>query len=502
MKRLNHWWDTLSGSTYTSQFVRGNECDYETSGLNRGLKTSNKYLVPVSGQPLNWSVQRNETYSYHANLDYLVGANYGDGLANANVTWGYDAAGNRTSDSAQPGTWSYDNLNRMTASPGFAYTNDVLGNRGTRYVGAQIGSGISTSHQWDMLNRMVGMHSSSSGNPASSYQYRADGLRVLKGVGTYAQPNFNISTWTRYRYDGQMGTEDVESNAGGAVLTLSRYGLGARGIDVVSTTTSSGNTVSYPLYDAHGNNVGLLGKNGSSFTVSNEKSYDAWGGLRSGNNSNGKAGYCASIGHKQDDESGLIYMRARYYEPTSGRFINQDVKQDGGNWFTYCANDPVNLYDFSGKNPLIALGIGAGIVGAILAVLITWAQMAASSYTPFQTFLKLTAAAVTGFMGGFTSVFGPVAMAAGSAVSTGLNTMLQEWVDRGFSGIRWGKVAAAFGIGGALGIAFGAVGALAGTSARIEAELFKQSVEYSVTDIAGGAAAYAVGDALSSGFYP
>jgi RHS repeat-associated protein len=299
-----------------------------------------------------------------------------------------------------------------------------------------------------------------------------------------------------------MGTEDVETNAGGTVLTLSRYGLGARGIDVVSTTTSSGNTVSYPLYDAHGNNGGALTKSGSSFTVSNEKSYDAWGGLRSGTNANGKAAYCANIGHKQDDESGLIYMRARYYEPTSGRFINQDVKQDGGNWFTYCANDPVNLYDFSGKNPLIALGIGAGIVGAILAVLITWAQMAASSYTPFQTFLKLTAAAVTGFMGGFTSVFGPVAMAAGSAVSTGLNTMLQEWVDRGFSGIRWGKVAAAFGIGGALGIAFGAVGALAGTSARIEAELFKQSVEYSVTDIAGGAAAYAVGDALSSGFYP
>jgi hypothetical protein len=46
-----------------------------------------------------------------------VGANYGGGLANVNVTWGYDAAGNRVSDSAQPGTWSYDNLNRMTASP-------------------------------------------------------------------------------------------------------------------------------------------------------------------------------------------------------------------------------------------------------------------------------------------------------------------------------------------------------------------------------------------------
>jgi RHS repeat-associated protein len=198
---------------------------------------------------------------------------------------------------------------------------------------------------------MVGMHSSSSGNPASSYQYRADGLRVLKGVGTYAQPNFNISTWTRYRYDGQMGIEDVETNAGGTVLTLSRYGLGARGIDVVSTTTASGNTVSYPLYDAHGNNVGLLGKSDSSFTVSNEKSYDAWGGRRSGTNANGKAAYCANIGHKQDDESGLVYMRTRYYEPGSGRFVSEDPGRFGPNWFMYCENKPMDLFDYDGKDP-------------------------------------------------------------------------------------------------------------------------------------------------------
>gem|GEM_PF-6689855 len=35
--------------------------------------------------------------------------------------------------------------------------------------------------------------------------------------------------------------------------------------------------------------------------------------------------YCANLGHKQDDESGLIYIRARYYEPGSGRFISQDT---------------------------------------------------------------------------------------------------------------------------------------------------------------------------------
>lgn len=339
LKGIYNWWDTWNSGTqsYTSSFVRGNECDYEvTTGLKRGLKTASRYLTPVSGQPLNWQTQRQETYSYDASLDYLVGASYGDGLPNANVTWGYDAAGNRVSDSAQPGAWSYDNLNRMTASPGASYTNDILGNRTWKSDTQTDGS----AYSWDMLNRLTQLDEVGN-DPIASYQYRADGLRVKKVTS---------SGTTNVRYDGQMGTEDVELNGSGTITGLTRYGLGARGIDVVSRTTNSGNTVSYPLYDAHGNNVGALSKSGSSFVVSDEKSYDAWGGLRSGTNANGKAAYCANLGHKQDDESGLIYMRARYYEPTSGRFVSEDLKQDGRNWYAYCSNDPVNRIDADGND--------------------------------------------------------------------------------------------------------------------------------------------------------
>jgi RHS repeat-associated protein len=152
-----------------------------------------------------------------------------------------------------------------------------------------------------------------------------------------------------YLYDGQMGTEDYEMNPGGSAKSLTRFGLGARGIDVVSRTTSSGSQVSYPLYDGHGNNVGSLLKNGASFTVADEKTYDAYGGLRSGGGAD-KGKYCASIGHKQDDESGLVYMRARYYEPTSGRFVSEDVAKDGFNWFVYCSNNPIGKVDSSGKS--------------------------------------------------------------------------------------------------------------------------------------------------------
>lgn len=41
-------------------------------------------------------------------------------------------------------------------------------------------------------------------------------------------------------------------------------------------------------------------------------------------------------------------MRARYYEPSSGRFTNEDAKYFGLDWFSYCANDPINRLDKSG----------------------------------------------------------------------------------------------------------------------------------------------------------
>ena len=50
----------------------------------------------------------------------------------------------------------------------------------------------------------------------------------------------------------------------------------------------------------------------------------------------------------QDDESGLIYMRARYYEPGTGRFVSEDPKQQRANWYTYCQNLPNCRVDSAG----------------------------------------------------------------------------------------------------------------------------------------------------------
>jgi RHS repeat-associated protein len=128
--------------------------------------------------------------------------------------------------------------------------------------------------------------------------------------------------------------------------------VGARGIEAIETTGSSGTSTAYPLYDVHGNMVATVAKNtgGTAWTIANERSYDVWGSVRSGATTGGPKGrYCANLGHVQDDESGLIYMRARYYEPGTGRFISQDRIMDGYNWYAYCGNDPINSIAYSGN---------------------------------------------------------------------------------------------------------------------------------------------------------
>jgi len=264
-------------------------------------------------------------------LDYWATANYYDGLPNANPTWTYDAAANRT-DSA------CDNLNQTTAISGTAVTTDILGNR--------LVYGSST-YSWDALNRLTSLAKSGS---TTNYEYRADGMRTHKSNG---------STFTEYFHDAQMSMEDSAVN--GSNLTVTRYGLGARGIDyeeVATGTYTNGTTrsvgsftnVGFPIYDAHGNMVATLARFGSTFTLNNKRSFDAWGQIRNGaQTGDPKNRYCGSLGHQHDDESGLIYMRARYYEPGSGRFICEDSDRDGINWFSYTSNDPVNLIDSDGK---------------------------------------------------------------------------------------------------------------------------------------------------------
>ena len=50
-------------------------------------------------------------------------------------------------------------------------------------------------------------------------------------------------------------------------------------------------------------------------------------------------------GEYYDAETGFIYLRNRYYDPTQRRFITEDPIRDGTNWYIYCGNNPVMYVD-------------------------------------------------------------------------------------------------------------------------------------------------------------
>ena len=219
-----------------------------------------------------------------------------------------------------------DSSNRTTSIGGVATTCDVLGNRLTEG---------SNSYGWDCLSRLTSYNGT-----ANTYGYRTDGMRISKVAGT---------TSTAYRYDGQMGFEDVDTT--GSAVKVTDYGLGARGVDYIAATQSGTTTVGFPIYDTHGNMTACIFRYGTNYySVGNQRHYDSWGIVRSGATTGDPKGrYCANLGHKADDETSFIYMRARYYDSNCGRFVSQDPGHHGLNWFAYCGDDPLNHVDVSGK---------------------------------------------------------------------------------------------------------------------------------------------------------
>ena len=87
-------------------------------------------------------------------------------------------------------------------------------------------------------------------------------------------------------------------------------------------------------------------------------------------------------GYYFDSDTGLYYLKARYYNPEIGRWINADdtanLGVDGSilsyNLFTYCLNNPVNRFDVDGnwsmpnwlKVTVGAVAIAGGASGAVV----------------------------------------------------------------------------------------------------------------------------------------
>jgi len=96
--------------------------------------------------------------------------------------------------------------------------------------------------------------------------------------------------------------------------------------------------------------------------VQNSYTYDAYGNILA------KTGTAANpfdyAGEFTDSESGLIYLRARYYDPTTAQFINRDPignsPLQNRNPYSYASANPNNRVDPSGLWDVFGFG-GAGV---------------------------------------------------------------------------------------------------------------------------------------------
>ena len=151
--------------------------------------------------------------------------------------------------------------------------------------------------------------------------YGADRLRKSKTVNNITMQY----VWDR----GNLAAEISGSTIG------SIYNYGPDGI--MSKEARNGDKTLY-LKNAHGDVVGISGMSGNVFE---NYRYDAFGNVLSDSEPD-RFGYC---GEFLDSESGLIYLRNRYYDTATGRFITEDPVKDGKNWYSYCNANPVMLVD-------------------------------------------------------------------------------------------------------------------------------------------------------------
>ena len=309
----------------------GRLAEIQWSGPNGSSVLGLSYTYDSAGNTTQ-VVDATGTNSYaYDRLDRLTQAAYGDG---SGESFAYDPAGNRTSLSTTgPGGsagsttfYTYDAANRLQNVGGEAVSWDGNGNQKSK--GA-------TTYQYDSQNRLLQVKT-----PTETVQMAYDGAnhRVTYSVAGAA---------STYTYDEHSSLPRVltENNSQHAQM----YGLNG---DVL-WDNSSAQGLLYFHQDALGSTAALTKPDG---TLVGTRSYTAFGQPR------GPIGQLTGsfwfAGEQLDSETGLIYLRARNYDPGTGRFLQPDpANPELGdtqdlNAYVYGRNNPLRFADPTGLSPI------------------------------------------------------------------------------------------------------------------------------------------------------
>jgi len=376
---------------HVTNFLYGN-----TLTTTRSYYSTSKRLKTISCSVFN------RTYTYSAGEDIL--SLVGTGInGTANVTYdnlhriksytgpsgnyGYDSVGNMTTniESGTAVAYSYANPRKQAVRTAFGYTNlyDLCGNMIVRHGGLT----NSQAMTYDAENRLKIF--SQAGSIVVEYGYADDGARLWKRIDQSAT---NVQVWIGNNYEEKGGKtlfnvyadgelvctfEPTSTLNGGSVTTNVGYYYHEDNLNSSCVLSSPGGTlqetnVYYPF-----GRIQLTAAQPGTFQVSRQ-----------------------FTGQVKDDETGLYYYNARYFDPELGRFIQPDDRipdlsnPQSYNRYSYVANNPLRYADPSGHFAFIVPVYLAGAALTTYAVdHLYWnARIAASQVSAAQNIDRMVQA--------------------------------------------------------------------------------------------------------------
>ncbi len=300
----------------------------------------------------------------------------------------YDAANNPTKEGSSTNT--YNEGDEIEKGTGAKYAYDELGER-TKTTPE---TGPATTYGYDEAGNLISVERPKEGETAKiedTYAYNGDGLRASE----------TISGTTSYL---AWDTAEVELPL---ILSNGTYSIvyGPNGMPVEQINNSTGTTL-YLHHDQQGSTRLLTTSTG---TVTGSTTFDAYGNKTgSTGSSTTPLGYDAQY---TSPDTGLIYLRARTYDPATAQFLSVDPLL-ARTWapYNYSLDNPLNQRDPSGRVTVgvcvsgeIALGIrvGGGVCGQVSS---------------------------SGEIGATATINGGVASGAGASAGIGLQTSTAEHI--------------------------------------------------------------------------
>ncbi|MFO0940532.1 MAG: RHS repeat-associated core domain-containing protein [Pirellulales bacterium] len=347
-----------AGELIRTEFANGvvEDRQYDTRG-----NVIHIIAVGPSGVLTSYSYQRDPTGRVVSSLDdgttvhYTFDAAYRlvseKTIGGEEIEYTYDAVGNRLTrtDSSGSTTYEYDNNDRLKRTTDGTkitlYAYDAAGNQIRTETGAD-----HSDYKYNAENKMIRADVLVNGNTnREEYRYDANGNRVAV---------ISDGDETKYLVDlsGELSRVIVEYTASGQVIATSVYGIGiigeTRGGDtsvfltdrlrsIRMITDATGVSVAAFNYDAFGNVIAEVGFAETSLRFS---------------------------GEPLSQVTGLSYLRARMYDPITGRFESADPFRgliDSPatlNKYVYANSDPVNNTDPTGYLSLAEMSVATGII--------------------------------------------------------------------------------------------------------------------------------------------